>query len=188
MKLKLFATIILGAILTFGVHAQGTTVSGVTFPKTIKIGSETIEYNGAGLRTKYFFKLYVAALFVPEKTSDAKKIINLNETSAVRIHITSNKVTRERFVETVRDGFKTSTDGKASEAEIASLMKLFDNVTFNEGDEVTLMYRPTSGIEVYMNKDHLGGVKGLEFKKALFSIWLGEKPADAVVKKGMLGL
>ena len=29
--------------------------------------------------------------------------------------------------------------------------------------------------------------KGLEFKKALFSIWLGNVPADANLKEGMLG-
>jgi hypothetical protein len=32
-----------------------------------------------------------------------------------------------------------------------------------------------------------GTIKGIDFKRAVFSIWLGEKPADAKLKKGMLG-
>jgi len=33
----------------------------------------------------------------------------------------------------------------------------------------------------------MGTVKGLDFKKALFAIWLGKKPADSGLKDGMLG-
>jgi hypothetical protein len=30
-------------------------------------------------------------------------------------------------------------------------------------------------------------IQGVDFKKALFSIWLGDQPADKNLKKGMLG-
>ena len=33
----------------------------------------------------------------------------------------------------------------------------------------------------------MGTIRGLDFKKALFAIWLGEKPADNSLKQGMLG-
>jgi hypothetical protein len=32
-----------------------------------------------------------------------------------------------------------------------------------------------------------GTIAGYDFKKSLFSIWLGSKPADENLKKGMLG-
>ena len=32
-----------------------------------------------------------------------------------------------------------------------------------------------------------GTIEGLDFKKALFGIWLGNKPADDDLKDGMLG-
>ncbi|HZH87883.1 MAG TPA: chalcone isomerase family protein, partial [Chitinophagaceae bacterium] len=107
--------------------------------------------------------------------------------SAIRLKMMSSKVTRERFIETVRDGFSTSSEGKASKQEIDALMRLF-KTEFKEGDDIILMYFPQSGIEVYMNGKHLGGVKGLEFKKALWGIWLGKTPADKSVKNSMLGL
>lgn len=186
MKSKLIVALFIGVVMSFSLNAQNVTVSGVSFPTKMKISDQVVEYNGAGLRQKYFFNLYVAALYVPERTSNAQTIIDQNTESAIRIKLVSDKVTRDKFVETVKDGFATSSEGKASEKEIADFMKIF-SVEFKSGDEVILIYKPESGVEVYMNGKHLGGAKGLEFKKALWGIWLGKTPADASVKKAMLG-
>lgn len=186
MKSKLIVALFIGVILSFTATAQNVTVSGASFPTKFKISDKVVEYNGAGLRQKYFFNLYVAALYVPERTSNAQTIIDQNQESAIRIKIISNKVTRDKFVETVKEGFATSSEGKASAKEIEDFMKIF-NVEFKDGDEVILLYKPESGIEAYLNGNHLGGSKGLEFKKALWGIWLGKTPADAAVKKAMLG-
>lgn len=186
MKLRTIFTFVLIGVFSFGTNAQDKTVSGVTFPQRLKIGKKTIEYNGAGLRTKYFFKLYVSALYIPKVTSDVQLIINQNEVSAVRLRLLSNKVTRDKFVETVREGFKTSTEGRATPKQIDGLMKLF-NVEFKEGDDILLLYQPSNGINVYMNSKHIGNVGDLEFKKALWGIWLGQKPVDIAIKNAMLG-
>jgi hypothetical protein len=39
----------------------------------------------------------------------------------------------------------------------------------------------------HKNGKMLGTIEGLEFKKALFGIWLGNNPADKDLKAGMLG-
>ena len=39
---------------------------------------------------------------------------------------------------------------------------------------------------VYKNGKEVGVVEGLDFKKALFAIWLGEDPADDDLKEAML--
>lgn len=186
MRVKLIIGLLIGAVISFGLNAQNVTVAGASFPTKMKVNNKVIEYNGAGLRQKYFFNLYVAALYIPERTQNAQTIIDQDVESAIRIKILSDKVTRDRFVETVRDGFKTSSEGKASEKEIADFMKLF-NVEFKSTDEVILVYKPTIGVEVFMNGKRLGEAKGLAFKKALWGIWLGKTPADAAVKNAMLG-
>lgn len=186
MKSKFLLSILTVLFLSLNSSAQEVTVAGATFPTKFKISNQVVEYNGAGLRQKYFFDLYVAALYVPARTNNAQTIIDQNKESAIRLKILSNKVTREKFVETVKDGFATSSEGKATPSEIEAFMKLF-NVEFSEGDEVILLYKPESGVEVYFNGKHLGGTKGLEFKKALYGIWLGKTPADEAVKKAMLG-
>ena len=186
MKIKLIISLFIGIIASFSVKAQDITVSGATFPTKMKVNDKVVKYNGAGVRTKYFIKLYVSALYVPETTTNAQEIIDQNVESAVRLKLTSGLVTRDKFIETVRDGFKVSSEGKASQSEIDDFMKLFTD-EFKEGDDIILIYKPESGVEVYMNGKHLGGTKGLEFKKALWGIWLGKSPVNEKLKSSMLG-
>ena len=50
-----------------------------------------------------------------------------------------------------------------------------------------MIYKPGKGVAVIINNKMKGVMPGLEFKKALFAIWLGGKPASGKLKKGMLG-
>ena len=43
-------------------------------------------------------------------------------------------------------------------------------------------------VYLYKNGEERGSFRGLEFKQALFGIWLGGNPADDDLKEGMLGL
>ncbi len=168
------------------VHAQKRTTAGVTFPAKATINGKTLLYNGSGLREKYTFDLYVAALYLKRPSMDANKVISGDAEMGIHLELVSNKVTREKFVETVKDGFKKATSGKATEAEIKKFMSFFKG-EFKDGDKIHLEYTPGKGVTAKMNGKSLGTVSGLAFKKALFSIWLGSKPADSSLKKGMLG-
>lgn len=180
-------TVLLSLLFILETQAQTThKVGTVTFDDDVTLYGQKAVYNGGAIRKKYFFKLYSIGLYLPAKTNNAQKAIDEDGFCAVRLIITSSMVTREKFIETVTEGFATSSEGKASKAEIDQLMSYFSE-EFKEGDNILLAYKPDSGIEVWKNRKHLGSVKGLEFKKALFGIWLGKTPADADVKKGMLG-
>ena len=56
-----------------------------------------------------------------------------------------------------------------------------------EGDVFDIVYVPGTGVESYKNGKLQSTIKGLDFKKALFGIWLSKKPADVNLKKAMLG-
>jgi hypothetical protein len=56
-----------------------------------------------------------------------------------------------------------------------------------EDDSYDLIYVPGKGVEVYINGEYTSVTEGLAFKKALFGIWLSEKPAQKSLKKAMLG-
>lgn len=167
--------------------AQSTTkISGQQFFNSITVGSEKLELNGGGLREKYWIDLYVAALYLKNKSSDASKIINKHEEMAISIKLVSDKVTREKFIETVKEGFEKATAGKASKEEIKKFTGFFTD-SFKNGDKINLEYVPNKGLEVKKNGKLLGTVEGLEFKKALFSIWLGSNTVDETLKNGLLG-
>ena len=166
--------------------AQNRTISGVTFPPKLDIKGTSLYFNGCGLREKYKLDLYVAGLYLDKTTMDAKKIMASNSSSAIKIVITSSKVTRDKFNESVKDGFENATTGKATAAEIAKFKGFFSD-PFKVKDEILMIYVPGKGVAVTINGKYKGIVEGLEFKKRLYAIWLGDKPASGKLKKGMLG-
>lgn len=172
---------------SLSLSAQETVkIEGQQFYKTITVGDEKLVINGGGLREKYFFDLYVAALYLKEKSTDASKIINKHEEMAISLKLVSDKVTREKFIETVKEGFAKATAGKATKEEISKFTGLFKD-SFKNGDKINLEYVPGKGVQVKKNGTLLGTIEGLEFKKALFSIWLGSKTVDETLRDGMLG-
>ena len=182
---KLFFTLFVG--LGFLTNAQSTkTYGGVKFPTNTEVGSATLELNGGGVREKYWLDLYAAALYVKKKTDESGKIVYANDEQAIHIKILSGSVTRERFIESTAEGFKNAGHGKATDAEIKKFMGYFSD-EFKIGDKIQLEYIPEKGTSVKKNGTIKGTIPGLDFKKALFSIWLGSKPASADLKQGMLG-
>lgn len=168
------------------VNAQKRTVAGVTFEAKTTINGKTLLYNGSGLREKYTFDLYVAALYLRRPSMDANKVVTDDAEMGIHLELVSNKVTREKFVETVKTGFSKASHGTATDEQIKKFMGFFKG-EFKDGDKIHIDYMPNQGVVVTMNGKKLGSVSGLAFKKALFSIWLGTKPADSSLKKGMLG-
>jgi hypothetical protein len=182
-KMALFAFIGFFSLLA---QAQTKKYHGVSFPTELKVGDENLVINGAGLREKYWMDLYVAALYLPKKTNDAGKVIYNDTEMAIHIKIISSSVTRERFIESVNEGFANANHGKATKEEIKKFVGFFSE-PIKEGDKINLDYIPGKGVRVTKNGTVKGTIPGLEFKKALFSIWLGSVPAQETLKQEMLG-
>jgi hypothetical protein len=183
MKLYLIALFFLYSTVT---SIAQQTIGGVSVPAKISVDGTNLVFNGGGIRVKYTFNLYVGALYIKRPSMDANKIINDDLTMAIHLNIISDKVTRDKFIETVNEGFKTASHGKATEAQKNTLKGFFSD-PFKKGDKIRLEYVTGAGLKVYKNNVYKGVVPGVEFKKALFSIWLGTKPADAALKNKMLG-
>lgn len=163
-------------------------VAGVNIPETISAADKTLVLNGAGSRSKYFMKVYVSGLYLPQKSSNAQAIINADEPQAIRLVTTSKLITSQRMEETVREGFAKSTNGNI--APIKDKIDTFVNV-FKEpiklGDVFELVNIPGKGISAMKNGVVKITIPGMEFKKALFGIWLGDNPAQESLKNQMLG-
>ncbi len=145
---------------------------------------------GAGLREKYFIDLYVGGLYVKTKSSDAGKLISADEPMAMRLKIVSGMVTSEKMAETVKEGFQKSMNGntKPLQKEIDQFIKAFSTFKMKVGDQCDLVYIPNEGLHMIINEKEMILVKGIEFKKALFGIWLGTNPADEDFKASILKL
>jgi len=176
------------AIFFLTSSAFAAEVGGINMPNTLKAGGTDLVLNGAGIRTKFFLKVYVTGLYLKQKNNDARNILNADEPMAVRLHITSGLVDSEKMESAVREGFEKSTNGNI--APIKNKIEGFINIfrsKINKNDVYEFFYLPDKGVEVYKNGVLSAVIKGLEFKKDLFGIWLGDKPAQADLKEIMLG-
>jgi hypothetical protein len=92
------------------------------------------------------------------------------------------------MITAINEGFENSTGKKTAplKAKIDKFKGFFKDV-INKKDVFIIVYVPNEGVSVYKNGTKKGTIEGLDFKKALFGIWLGNKPADDDLKAGMLG-
>lgn len=178
---------IIFTITVMSFNINGKEIGGIKMPNTLKSGDVELNLNGAGVRTKYFLDLYVGGLYTINKSSDAKNIIDADEKMGIRLHIVSSLITSEKMEDATREGF----ENYGSKSDISKEIETFINVfkeKINTDDIFELIYSPTTGVEVYKNNKLATTITGVEFKKALFGIWLGNNPAQASLKSEMLGL
>ena len=86
------------------------------------------------------------------------------------------------------EGFNKSTGGKT--AAIADKIEMFKSGFSDEivkQDTFDLVYQPGEGVEVIKNGESKVTVDGLDFKQALFGIWLSDNPVQKSLKKALLG-
>jgi hypothetical protein len=170
------------------VAAAAVEIGGVTLPDTLVVGSEQLVLNGAGLRKKFFIKVYAAGLYLRERTNDAQAIIAGDAPMAVRMEFLYDGVSPEKLIAAWNEGFAHATGGDLSsiEHQVRRFDALFTE-TAHKGDVYQLLYTPGEGVRVEVNGRTAGTIPGVDFKRALFAIWLGDKPADRSLKEGMLG-
>ncbi len=156
-------------------------------PGQLQAGEHRLVLNGAGARTKTLLQLYVAGLYLPRPSNNAVAIVSADEPMAIRIKITSGFVSQDNLVTSLEEGFQNATNGQT--AGLQPRIDQFRNCltdAISKGDTIDLVYVPQRGVIVNKNGKFKGLVPGLDFKQALFSIWLSEKPADSRLKQAML--
>ena len=185
----LIATMLLGASL--GLAAQPAEIEGVRLEPTAQVGAATLQLNGAGLRTRVFFKVYVAGLYVPQKATDVAALLAQKGPRRVAITMLRN-VDAESFAAALQDGLRANH----SEAQLAGWKTQVDALGASlkaageakKGDLIHLDFTPEAGTRLIVNGQPRGSaMAGEDFFTALLRIWLGDKPADEALKKGMLG-
>jgi hypothetical protein len=163
-------------------------IEDVTVEKNLTVSGQELTLNGAGVRTKAFFDLYVGALYTTAKTTDGNKLIKEDKPMAITLDITSRLVSQSTMIDAVENGFEDSCTKKertAIKSEIEKFIGFFNEEIVLD-DHFEIAYLPGKGTVVSKNGKVKGTIAGLAFKKGLFGIWLGNEPADEDLKELML--
>ncbi len=203
MKKLLCLTILV--VLCCSETALCVEIGGVTLPETYKVGNVDLVLNGCGLRTKFGFKVYAIGLYLEAKNSDSKSIIEADVPMTLikkyRRTVPVNKINGvffDSFATIVKapkqDNYDETSDYGPLTKEIVAFMKSITERKATKKDTYFYVYTPGKGTDVYLNdsKSEANVLKatipGLDFKKVLFAIWIGENPpVGNGLKDEMLG-
>ncbi len=171
------------------VSSMAMKVGGVVLPESIPCGKKVLYLNGAGIRKKFFLSLYVAGLYLPHRTSSVQEILSPDTPVALRLCIVSRLISSHNMEKATREGFEKSTHGhlKGLEKRIDDFISVFKCEPIKRGDVFDLVYVPGKGVEAYKNGKMLKVIEGVDFKQALFGIWLSDNPVQKDLKEKLLG-
>ena len=173
--------------------ALAAEVEGVQLDDRLALGAGSPELvlNGAGLRTRFFFDVYVAGLYLAEKKSSAAEAIALPGPKRVALRLLRN-VSAKTLLDALNEGMQANNSPaeldalKSQLGELAALMNAIGEA--KKGDSVALDFDPASGTRVSLNGKELGKpIAGADFYRALLRVWLGDKPVQDNLKRALLG-
>ena len=171
----------------FVVFLSAKEIGGIDIEKVKNYDNHKLVLNGAGIRSKFFFDLYVGSLYLTQYCIQGEKVANEDKPMAITLHIISSMITSKKMKNAIVEGFEKSTDGNfdSLKSNIDKFISFFSK-KIQKGDIFEIVYLPNVGTKVIKNQKLVGIIKGLSFKQALFKIWIGKKPAQESLKKAML--
>lgn len=173
-------------LLSFASVATALEIAGVKIPETL---NSDLTLNGAGIRSKFFFKIYIAELYLEHPAKTAEKVLTTPGRKRMTMHILYDEVSKEKLVDGWNEGFAANLSDdelKQLAPQIMQFNELF--VTVHEGNEIILDYTPDTGTVVTIAGTQKGVVDGAAFNSALLSIWLGKEPVGDDLRDALLGI
>ena len=183
MRLFLFAMVFL--LLTSG-NLSAKTVYDINLPETVTVAGETLQLNGYGLRTKFFFKIYLGSLYLRNKATTTEQVLAMPGNKLIRMNFIYKKVEKEKITQAFAEGFAKNSPELIGNPDLKEFLHLF-NADFFAGDQVDLELAADGTVRAWQNSEALGSLSSPHLAKAILLIYLGDSPADTSLKKGMLG-
>jgi long-chain acyl-CoA synthetase len=163
-------------------------VGGVQVADKATVGGLDLVLNGAGLRTRAIFKVYVGSLYLPAKAGTLDAVLAKGP-RRIQMNLLRT-LSADQLADALADGLKENNSAaeldavKAQTEQLTAIMKSFGEA--KEGDVVTLDF-VDGATRVGFNGAAKGSIPGDAFNRALSKVWLGDKPVQMDLKKAMLG-
>ena len=173
------------------VVASAEDVAGIKLAERARLGTSELVLNGAGLRKRAFFRVYVAALYLTEARRTPADVLALAGPKRISITL-MRSIPARKLVDGLRDGIVENSSPAEQLATRHRIDELAANLLALEhghpGDVITFDWRPGSGTHVLLNGEVKGdAIPGEDVYRALLRVWLGDRPSSAGLKKALLG-
>jgi hypothetical protein len=172
--------------------AVAVELAGVKVEDSVTINGARLQLNGAGIRYKGPFKVYVGDLYTTRPVSSLDDLIAAP--GPKRLSMTFlREINSTEFGKLLTRGMEDNVSKQDLSKIIPGMIKMGDifaaNKSFAPGDVCSLEWDPAKGLSVYAKgKLQAEPFKDPAFYRALMSIWFGNTPADWKLKDELLGV
>lgn len=187
---------LLAGVLAMSLTASATAaeVGGVRIDDKQRVANTEVVLNGAGLRyaAAGLVRVYVAALYLPQKRASSNEIAALKGPKRMHLHLL-REVNSNDFSKGLLNGMRANLPPAEQQKHFDSLLKLgaiFGQIpSLKKGESISIDSIPGTGTIVLVNGKRVGEAFPDEtFFHALLQIWLGPKPIEESLKPVLLGV
>jgi hypothetical protein len=186
--MRAFTRIVLATTLALSaVVADAATVGGVNLEEKVTVNGQTLVLNGAGLRKKFFIKVYAAGLYLGQKQSSPAAILAADAPRRMVMHFVFG-VDKEKIGEAWSEGLADNTPNASPEVRTAFKTLETWMESMESGHRIVLTYVPGIGTTVEVNGKNKGTLGGKAVADAILNTWIGPKPGPGEdFKNAILG-
>ncbi len=178
------------ALMPMASWAQ-TKIADVVYPNEVTVGGQRLQLNGAGMRFRFGFRGYTAALYTPSTVTKNEDVVK--PTLTKRMHLVAQRDLKgdelgKLFSRGIEENMTKEEFSKIINGVIRMGTIFAEGKQFNKGESIIVDLIPGTGlITFFRNKQQGEPIKEPEFAENFFKIWFGRKPADEQLRRALLG-
>jgi hypothetical protein len=179
---------ILCCLLLCSLPVNAKEIGGVMVQETLQTENGTLLHlNGAGIRSKFFFDIYIAELYMEHPSNMVGEVIEAAGHKRMVMHFLYDEVGKDKLIE----GWDEEFAGNSKADEVLKLQDRINQfngmfVDVKKNDTVVLDFIPGQGTTVTIAGQEKGVIPGKDFNDGLLRIWLGDKPVTKGLKAKLL--
>ncbi len=178
-------TLLFTLLVVQPINVVALTVEDVTFQESVSIDNKQIPIRGVALlRWLKIFKVYVAALYLPENGSSHNVLADIPKRLEISYLVSIPGPDFGKGAEAILERNNSSSELARLRSRIDKLNAVYRDV--KPGDRYALTYVPGQGTELSYNGRPLITIEGADFAAAYFGIWLGKDPIDQEMRSRLI--
>lgn len=180
-----------GLALSLGVLATPVEISGIKLDDPIDLHGTKLQLNGAGIRYKAIFKVYVAALYLEKKAATPDEVYAAQGPKRISVTLL-REIDSNELGKSFTKAFQENAPKTEMSKLIPGLLKMgqvfSDQKKMLAGEGFSIDWVPGTGTVISVKGKPQGEpIKEVEFFNAMTRIWLGPQPADWKLRDELLG-
>jgi hypothetical protein len=191
--LRVVEGILLLAALLAALPALALDIGHTRLPERVRLAPEGTELvlNGAGLRSRFRFDIYVIGMYLPERQRTDQAVLAHRGAKRIRIVMlrdVSAKQMTEALVGVMQKNNPPAELAAAHDGIEEFRAMLLALARVPTGTVFDIDYSPKNGTRLAVDGIPKGGlIYGEAFYRAVLRIWIGDKPEQPGLKDALLG-